>query len=427
MKVEFVNHSSFVTEVGAMRLLADPWLEGTAFNDGWALVTPSRFSPRDFDGITHLWFSHEHPDHFSPLTLKRIPTAAMARMTVLFQETRDKKVVEFCRKLGFARVVELPDSRPYEEIPGVRLICGRMPNDGDSWLSIQGEGRSILNLNDCTFTRPGSRLDKVVSLTGRPDVLFTQFSYANWVGNRGDVASHRRHAAEKLAELDLQVSIVRPRWVVPFASFVWFCHEDNFFMNASVNRLEDVVARLRNGPSRPVVLYPGDVWVIDGPEPDSARSLARYTEDWERAVAGGPALRSPRVELDALEKSAEGFRHRCLQANNRRKLRSFAPFSFFLTDHRAAFEFSFRDGMRQAALTAESCDVALTAQALQFGFDFNWGFDTLLVSGRFEKPAQGKFRRLEEYHWVASLNNVGRRLPGIFGRAALRARQIFGA
>ena len=38
MKLEFVNHASYVLESGGVRLLCDPWLEGTAFNDGWALL-----------------------------------------------------------------------------------------------------------------------------------------------------------------------------------------------------------------------------------------------------------------------------------------------------------------------------------------------------------------------------------------------------
>jgi hypothetical protein len=258
-------------------------------------------------------------------------------------------------------------------------------------------------------------------------VLFTQFSYANWVGNRHDIESHRRHAESKLAELEQQVAIVQPRWVVPFASFVWFCHEDNFHMNASANQVGDVLARLRNGPVRPIVLYPGDTWEIGGPEPDSASARARYAADWDSALAHGPAVRNPAVDPAALAESARRFRERCLGANNRRKLLSFAPFSLFLTDQARALEFSFKEGLRESTVARESCDVALSAQALQFGFDFNWGFDTLLVSGRFEKPAGGSFRRFEEYHWVASLNNVGRRLPGILGRAFIRARQIVGA
>src|SRR6185503_20468212 len=72
MRLEFVNHSSYVLASSGVRLLCDPWLEGTAFNDGWALLAPSTFSYEDFAGITHLWFSHEHPDHFSPSNLRKI-------------------------------------------------------------------------------------------------------------------------------------------------------------------------------------------------------------------------------------------------------------------------------------------------------------------------------------------------------------------
>lgn len=53
MEILWVNHASFVIESKGIRLLADPWIAGTAFNDSWELLVPSRFETKDFDGITH--------------------------------------------------------------------------------------------------------------------------------------------------------------------------------------------------------------------------------------------------------------------------------------------------------------------------------------------------------------------------------------
>ena len=64
--------------------------------------------------------------------------------------------------------------------------------------------------------------------------------------------------------MQTQVSAFAPRYVIPFASFVWFCHEENFHMNDSVNRIDDVETFLRNETNAtPVVLYPGDTWQVD--------------------------------------------------------------------------------------------------------------------------------------------------------------------
>jgi L-ascorbate metabolism protein UlaG (beta-lactamase superfamily) len=123
MQIEFVNHASLILKSGEVRLLCDPWLEGRAFNDGWALLSPTKFAYDDFRDITHIWFSHEHPDHFSPACIKRISEEHRAQITVLFQETLDKKVVEFCRQLGFKDVLELPSGARYALAPDFHITC----------------------------------------------------------------------------------------------------------------------------------------------------------------------------------------------------------------------------------------------------------------------------------------------------------------
>ena len=91
MQIEFVNHASFIATAGGVRIMSDPWLEGRVFNDGWDLISPSTMSYEDFREITHLWFSHEHPDHFLPPNLKKIPEETRRAVHVLYQRTRDKK------------------------------------------------------------------------------------------------------------------------------------------------------------------------------------------------------------------------------------------------------------------------------------------------------------------------------------------------
>ena len=79
MLIEFVNHASLLVSAGDVRLLSDPWLEGKVFHDGWALTAPTAMTFDDFKNVTHIWFSHEHPDHFLPDNLKKIPEAHRRR------------------------------------------------------------------------------------------------------------------------------------------------------------------------------------------------------------------------------------------------------------------------------------------------------------------------------------------------------------
>src|SRR5205823_15052942 len=96
LRIRWVNHASYVPTARDVRLITDPWLFGSAFNNGWDLISEAKFSLDDFREITHIWFSHEHPDHFAPPVLKAIDPAVRANITVLFQETKDHKVLDFC-------------------------------------------------------------------------------------------------------------------------------------------------------------------------------------------------------------------------------------------------------------------------------------------------------------------------------------------
>ena len=77
----------------------------------------------DLGRATHFWLSHEHPDHFSPLDLRQVPEAARANICVLYRRTKDRRVVEFCAKLGF-KVDELDPGVWLELEEGVSIQMG---------------------------------------------------------------------------------------------------------------------------------------------------------------------------------------------------------------------------------------------------------------------------------------------------------------
>jgi hypothetical protein len=250
-------------------------------------------------------------------------------------------------------------------------------------------------------------------------VLLTQFSYACWVGNAADVAARRSAAHRKVDQLREQIRCFRPEFVVPFASFVWFCHEDNVHMNDSVNHVGPVAKAISDAGARPVVLYPGDRWVL-GDDLASGSAIERYEADWS-ARTSAPRLTQPSpVVWSELAKAADEFRHRGLERNWRWRLRRFAPFTAYLKDLNATVAFSYRDGLSESSVPPQAADVSMGSGWLKFAFESDWGFDTLVVSGCFEKPAGGHFSRLEQYQWVASLNNQGRRLSDPFRRLAQR-------
>jgi len=66
MKIEFVNHASVIFYHNNIHLITDPWFNGAVFHNGWDLLAKTKFEYSNFEKISHIWISHEHPDHFTP-------------------------------------------------------------------------------------------------------------------------------------------------------------------------------------------------------------------------------------------------------------------------------------------------------------------------------------------------------------------------
>lgn len=425
MNILWVNHASFVIESGSVHLLVDPWISGTAFNDSWELLVPSRFEEKDFNTITHIWFSHEHPDHFAPPVLSKIPEETRRRITVLFQETRDRRVVNFCRKLGFG-IQELTDGKQETLAPDFFVTCGKVPFY-DSWLACRAEGATLLDLNDCVLeTR--AQLKKIRDRLGPVEVLLGQFSYASWFGNANQPENYREAARAMKEQLLREIEVIQPRYTIPCASFVRFCHVENRHMNDCANRVGDIVREIeRHGKTSPVVLFPGDRWTI-GAESETQRAIQSYEE---AANLPFSFRKSETVSLEDILSLSRKYHQKILERNDKaaiwlaRHLGMFPGVSFYVEDLKANLWFDWASGLR-AIPNTDPPDVRLSSESLAYLFRFDWGLDTLQVSARFTASKAG-FRKLVRTFGLGSLNNMGLQFgprlamePGLVRRAILK-------
>lgn len=413
MKIEFVNHASLLLSHGEVRLLCDPWLRGNAFNDGWALLAPTVLSAKELGDVTHVWYSHEHPDHFSPRCLAEIPEDRRARITVLFHESRDRKIVRHCESLGFA-TRELGRGERVALGPDFHVTCSRWDDSDDSWLLVAAGGKTLLNLNDC-MVNSTEDMARVRAQTGPVDVLATQFSISAWDGNVEEEERRRAGGRTILERTVLQCRAFEARWLLPFASFVWFCHEENHFLNSAVVTVDEVARRVgQETDTEPLVLYPGDVWEVEQPHANEA-ALALWADEYasiptrERQVAKPVAL----AELTALSQRFCGrlngairplrLRLRLARMNARYQRRAHPglrgrlrailalitlqprPARIWIDDLDTAAVFDLRSGLVPAALPRERCDLTLSSDSLAYAFRFLWGGSSLHINGRFHE------------------------------------------
>lgn len=412
VRLEWVNHASFVLDHEGVRLICDPWIDGLAFNHGWKHLVPTEFQYSDFATITHIWLSHEHPDHFSPRNLLQIPEDIRSRITVLFQEGVDHRIGTFCRNAGFKEIHELRTGEWLTLGTDLR-VRSEEAGSGDTWLCARTTDQTLLNINDA-YLAYRWRLDRIKAAVGAPiDLLLTQFSYANWVGNPDQRELRRAEAEENLRLMRLQVEVLQPKQVIPFASMVWFCHEENFYLNDEMNSVEDAFRHLSEQTSADiVVLFPGETWRI-GDSHDSEATIAKYRPHYSALTEQPDLVTSPSVEVAELQRLAGRF-FKLLSRNNpraalwaARSLRLLQPARIWLWDYGRGFQLAPRYGLRQVAIEQNACDVAMSSDSLAYALRYLWGGGTLHVNGRFRVPPQGDFQRFARYILIASYNSRG--------------------
>lgn len=255
--ISFLNHSCVQIKGLNTKILCDPWFEGSAFSNGWSLVYDNSHNINDIE-FDYIWISHEHPDHFSIPTLKKLNKGKK----FLYQKTIDKKVKLFLEKLGH-EVIELPNKEPVKlgDLVVTSVVC-----DGfDSSLLVKfNDGKVLVNINDARVDLNNHLENDIIPLLDgrRVDVLMFQFSYANWAGNPGDfdIAKHQQFLVDKKNEY--AISKLSPKVIMPFASFVYFSHEENFYWN-QYNWLSHIYSKYKNFESKLFFPKPNQIMFLD--------------------------------------------------------------------------------------------------------------------------------------------------------------------
>lgn len=373
MKIKFINHASFLLESAGVNLLCDPWTEGKAFNDGWSLLSPSAEVP--YDRVDYIWVSHEHPDHFNFTTLRSIPEAHRRRITILYQRHSSRRLLDAFHKLGFEHVLELGLYRWLRLREGFDILCGSV-GSMDSFLAIRSENECVLNLNDCICTV--AQTHYIRRLVGKVSILFTQFSFANWIGNHADQIGAVR---TKLDDLAFRVKVFRPEFTVPFASFVYFCKQENSWMNKLMVTPQQIAALNLPGVN---LMYPGHEWESQTRTFRSEEAVAAYMTD----------IRNIRIDVDCTTVEPEKIRDavvKMLCALDKRfgkmLVGRIQPFDIYAYDIDRVFSVFPRE--RRCIVHEATPELAAQAryvmcsQVAWYTFNYTWGWGTLEVSGTY--------------------------------------------
>ena len=151
-KIKFLNHASVLITYGNIGVLSDPWYENSVFHSGWRLIHETTLTEalNILNSTSHIFISHEHPDHFNPgfLLNEKIKKKILSKnIQILFQKNYDKRVLNFLLKAGFG-VMECSSGEKIKLSEQFEIQIVKH-DFYDSSISFKTPDISILNLNDC--------------------------------------------------------------------------------------------------------------------------------------------------------------------------------------------------------------------------------------------------------------------------------------
>ncbi len=309
MEIKFINHASVLVKANKINLISDPWLFGSTFYDGWSLVSKS--CNVDWSKIDYVWISHEHPDHFHIPSIKSIPEKYKPNITFLYQSTMDNKVNNWLRAQNF-KVQLLHNLKKIKITKDVFIKSGKTPQD-DSWLLIDDGKTKFLNLNDCETKSRKFKfiMKKFAKDIGSVDVLASQFGFASYLGYSKTI--RKKSAKSVLDKVDYQIEILKPKFYIPFASFSYFSHNENFYQNKENNSIFDVFNFLsKKRTIIPVVMYPGDKWTPNKTH-NNKTSLDKYKKDYDKVLKAPLIDTTEKYTLDLLKEKSLVYKEKVLK------------------------------------------------------------------------------------------------------------------
>lgn len=379
MKIRFVAHASMIIEAAGAIVWSDPWLEGRAFNDSWALYPPPAIDDSLLESVTHIWISHEHPDHFHLPTLRSLPATLKERVTILFQKNNSRKMFDALGKIGFRNFIELPQRKILALNERTSVYCYQV-GSMDSTLAVIADGETLFNINDSELNKKDCEI--ILKDLGKVDVIFNQFSMAGYVGHKDRDQHLPKMASDILNNVVANHRDLGARYTIPFASMIYYCRVDNAYMNDYANTAIDVHDRMTSERLDCVALYPGESWIV-GSTHDNAATLQKYRKAREEFDTHAEILANEPVALERIE---QAYLQRFKQIDSsywslvRRPLQ---PMNIHLPDLDCNIVLSMRSQrFEKLPPDPDDSDLIINSQPVWFMFAMPFGCQTLGVSSR---------------------------------------------
>jgi hypothetical protein len=249
----------------------------------------------------------------------------------------------------------------------------------------------------------GATLRDLARLFPSVDYVFAQYAVAQAYPFAYESATGDWDAGDLIERFDAYARVLKPRHMVPFASFVRFCHQDNAHMNAHRTTLDALSAR----STVPLtVLYPGDS--VEGDAVTRADASAdRYRDAVAQQGATAPVGTAVREELERrLPAFLEGLRRDVPGVLRKRVPRAAFVFNDVpggVTLDLAAGTFAFDPWLAFQTSPATPLAYRLSTRTLLEAVSSPWGWSNLQIGAKFRARVEPGWEAREYAFWAVPM------------------------
>ena len=335
------------------------------------------------------------------------------KIKIVFQNTKDKRVFNYLNKNGF-EVIEINNLKKYYINKNFKLNLYKS-DFYDSALILEIGDKVIFNLNDCPINNK-QELNFLLKHFKKCDLLLTQFSYAAWKGGKNNTTWRKKAAKSKQETLLTQAKYLRAKNTLPFASFIYFSNEKNFYLNDFINQPDDILKLNDYTESNIIFFRPGEQQQLDNLN-QSKESINFWKKIYKNIDKRKLFINKTKFDENQTKENANKYIKDIFNKNSYiiiyvfrhlGFLKIFSPINIFIEDFNKYYTFDFIYGFKEIDRKI-NIDLRIHSNFLNFIFLNNFGFDTLTVNGCFEVKEKS-FSKITKTLAIGSLNAMGIKL-----------------
>lgn len=234
VNVKFLGQACTLIETKNHRFIVDPWIVGPCCVNAWYPLrrepATKKNIPTDVDAI---YISHEHEDHFQEETLKEFNKNTQIYICKFPTDRFYNAILD----LGFKNVKELNSWKPEKIDDGLEITAIKNQDlmFEDSAILFKSNEGTVFCQTDCKMDF--TSLQRVNA--AKPDIGFFMYSPANWYPivyrypkDEKDALAVKRKT-NKINAFVKYVSVVQPKYAVPYAGGILLPHRSQLEFNDS--------------------------------------------------------------------------------------------------------------------------------------------------------------------------------------------------